>query len=439
MQDYNLIRKYFNDNLLWKVLYRFNRIIYSEYHDLFPYTFVKKSSFTIYHTQKQFRFFRKLMITATKEERRKIIKKLGNFVWDRFYIFEPFLDALDKLEVIFVVDLHINDPKEKAELSKLFWEVKNYVSEGILDRMLEEYKHFINFSKVELKKDIDEEIAKVIETHLKWMETLIKAIKQKDIEKFPGLDPTECDIGNVLSEYNLLGEDSLIKRISSEHLRLHMTSEFILFFLKKENYCMLLHLIPKVFKLSNTIVEFIIAGYAQEKTIQYIIDPLTGTLSRARMNQILMKNMEISMMTNKSFSLLMIDIDNFKKVNDTYGHTVGDTVLKKVGSLILSSIREADLVFRYGGEEFLVVLPGTGLHTATDIGNKIRNSIENSSLQITPSSQEKQIFLKITVSIGVFHVSPSFAEKNINDIIEEVDKRLYKAKRSGKNIVVNEL
>ncbi|MCX7989476.1 MAG: GGDEF domain-containing protein [Aquificaceae bacterium] len=123
-------------------------------------------------------------------------------------------------------------------------------------------------------------------------------------------------------------------------------------------------------------------------------------------------------------SILMIDVDNFKNINDTYGHNVGDMVLKSLAQILKSSVRSYDLVARWGGEEFLILLLGDGQEEAVSIGERIRRSVESLSKEGIP---------KFTVSVGV----ASYREgDDINSLIERADKALYKAKSQGKNRVV---
>jgi len=130
----------------------------------------------------------------------------------------------------------------------------------------------------------------------------------------------------------------------------------------------------------------------------------------------------------EKFSLLMIDIDNFKKVNDTYGHPTGDIVLKKVGACIAESVRNDDLTFRYGGEEFVVILPSTTLTGGLQVAERIRSQIE--AVDILADNQ----LIRTTVSIGLA-VCPENAA-TVKDLILEADKSLYAAKHAGKNQTV---
>ena len=121
----------------------------------------------------------------------------------------------------------------------------------------------------------------------------------------------------------------------------------------------------------------------------------------------------------------MIDLDKFKDVNDTHGHDVGDSVLKLFVEEIKNNIRESDIFIRYGGEEFVLLLPNTDLENAKVITEKLRKVIEDCN-QIN--------FLRFTISIGVAAFIAS--EDNLESILKKADEALYEAKNSGRNRVV---
>ncbi len=158
------------------------------------------------------------------------------------------------------------------------------------------------------------------------------------------------------------------------------------------------------------------------------VDPLTDINNRRRMFELARQEYDFAVSNNGDMSVLMLDIDYFKNINDTYGHDVGDIIIKNVANIIYRSLRVSDIVGRYGGEEFAVILPGTALPTALIVADKIRRAIEASAYTIKDIKP-----LSCTVSIGVAGYS-----KNISDIeqlFKIADSMLYKAKHSGRNRV----
>lgn len=165
------------------------------------------------------------------------------------------------------------------------------------------------------------------------------------------------------------------------------------------------------------------------KTVELAIkDGLTGIANRRFFIEELDREISRANRYNLAFSLLMIDIDHFKKINDAYGHPAGDAVLKTLAGMLKSKIRQIDLAARYGGEEFAVLLPQTSIEGAMVVGERIRKAVAGSSFTI---NEEKRI--NVTVSIGIS--STSWNVRTAEELIEAADKALYSAKEAGRNRV----
>ena len=154
-------------------------------------------------------------------------------------------------------------------------------------------------------------------------------------------------------------------------------------------------------------------------------DPLTGLPNRRGMVRYSADVMSDYSRNGARFSVLVIDIDHFKRVNDTFGHAVGDNVIVHVARVVEGSIRPSDRVARFGGEEFVAVLRGTPLLRAGELGERIRAMVEAS-----PARHNEQT-IPVTVSIGVAIVSPE--DRDVQDVIERADLALYDAKTAGRN------
>jgi two-component system cell cycle response regulator len=159
-----------------------------------------------------------------------------------------------------------------------------------------------------------------------------------------------------------------------------------------------------------------------------ITDGLTHLHNHRYFQDELARAFEESQRYHRPLSMAMIDIDYFKKVNDTYGHAVGDDVLKAVSKLYAESVRSTDLVARYGGEEFVVMMPETELPDAITFAEKIRALIESAPIQTQAGP------VPVTVSLGVSSV-PYSNVRNSHELIVVADKALYRAKRAGRNQV----
>jgi diguanylate cyclase (GGDEF)-like protein len=158
---------------------------------------------------------------------------------------------------------------------------------------------------------------------------------------------------------------------------------------------------------------------------QAVTDELTGLANHGRFQDLLSSEMEQVRRYPHPVGLIMLDIDDFKSVNDTYGHQQGDVVLRHVGRVLRDSSREADTAARYGGEEMVLVLPHTDLDGSHAIAERVRSAIAD--LEI-PRLDEKGV-LRVTASLGVAASSDGDKDALIND----ADGALYTAKREGKN------
>lgn len=156
------------------------------------------------------------------------------------------------------------------------------------------------------------------------------------------------------------------------------------------------------------------------------VDPLTGLLNRRGMEVHLEETMNLAKQKGALFSIIMGDIDNFKRINDTYSHECGDRALIHVADIMKNAIRAGDAVGRWGGEEFLILVQGNG-DIARMIGERIRQTIEDHSFMY------KDTEIRFTMTFGVSAYVPGFA---MTTIIKQADDKLYEGKTSGKNKVV---
>lgn len=159
-------------------------------------------------------------------------------------------------------------------------------------------------------------------------------------------------------------------------------------------------------------------------------DRLTGLPNRHFMEQQLVQELRDCDENGKVLNVLVFDIDNFKKFNDTYGHLWGDELLKRFAANILQSIRKSDIPIRYGGEEFIVLVKDIDFATAKGVADRVRRSLEKEKIIIDDGVTQR----RVTVSCGIAQY-PTHS-KHIKEVIEMADKALYGAKQLGKNVVV---
>ncbi len=182
-------------------------------------------------------------------------------------------------------------------------------------------------------------------------------------------------------------------------------------------------------------IENLLAGllYPLRNTLLYyralqtsITDPLTEVGNRNAMENAMLRELSLAKRHNTPLSIILMDIDHFKKINDEYGHLYGDRALHAVAQCAKNSIRNCDMIFRYGGEEFIILLTGTELMGAHQLAERLRVKIE----QMVPTPEKD---FRITVSLGVtmFNV-----EEDAIAFIQRADSALYQAKENGRNQVV---
>lgn len=160
-----------------------------------------------------------------------------------------------------------------------------------------------------------------------------------------------------------------------------------------------------------------------------VTDALTGLYNRRYLETHLGQLIEHAANRGKALSVLTLDVDFFKAVNDTYGHDAGDRVLQEIAGRIRANIRNIDLACRTGGEEFVIVLPGTDIQTAERVGERIRKAVASRIFNAGPDCQ-----LNITASVGIAALEG--LEDRVDDILKRADQALYRAKREGRNRVM---
>jgi len=232
----------------------------------------------------------------------------------------------------------------------------------------------------------------------------------KSIMCIPIIRKNHCYVENSKGDSKRVNEPFKLENIKGY---LYMESERVLNNFNEES-------LNKCVDLTS-FISFIMENYLLK--ISSSIDKLTGTLTRRFLEEALSENVEKASSSLGVFSIIMFDLDNFKGVNDRFGHQTGDQVLQDVSKIVLDSIRKIDVCGRYGGEEFIVILPGTDISLASSIAERIRQNIEDK--KILGSKRE------LTVSMGIA-TYPNHGKWQ-QELIEKADQALYVAKANGKN------
>jgi diguanylate cyclase (GGDEF)-like protein len=178
-------------------------------------------------------------------------------------------------------------------------------------------------------------------------------------------------------------------------------------------------------------------GYAREKQQVVVLeslskqathDPLTGLFNRRYLDQILYGEIAHALQNGSLVGIVMADVDHFKLVNDKYGHKAGDLMLKALGDLMKSCVRSADIVCRYGGEEFVIVMPGASLPTVDKCAEEIRSKFQALSVL----SENKEIRATISIGAAIYPLHGS----NVDEVFVHADQAMYRAKQEGRNRVI---
>lgn len=165
-----------------------------------------------------------------------------------------------------------------------------------------------------------------------------------------------------------------------------------------------------------------------------VVDGGTQTFNKRYLMDNLEAEIKFSKGSSRPLSLICFDLDHFKKVNDSFGHNAGDTVLKECATVVKSIVRKDDIFGRFGGEEFIVILPNTNARKATELAERIRTAIESHPFQFATDTGQN-VKHRQTVSLGVAELQPELTTGT--QLIEVADQRLYQSKQNGRNRVTS--
>jgi two-component system cell cycle response regulator len=185
-------------------------------------------------------------------------------------------------------------------------------------------------------------------------------------------------------------------------------------------------------KIGRTIFKFIVGGnvesvYYEEIYRLMTVDGLTDLHNKRYFTEAMEKEFSRAKRYERTFSLVLFDIDHFKKINDTYGHLAGDSVLRQLGALVKGRVRHTDIPCRTGGEEFAIILPEVDKVGAVQLADKVRRAVEETTFRFEGT------VIPLTVSLGVTEWVPEARE--VDDLVKMADEKLYEAKRAGRNLV----
>ncbi|MCD4758922.1 MAG: sensor domain-containing diguanylate cyclase [Arcobacteraceae bacterium] len=346
------------------------------------------------------------------------------------------LNELNHLQSI-LIELFINYDKkiETIALYKLSAVSQNKVAKEYLNIYTTNLISICNIRLSSIHDMLEHYVVEHYVEHIKWLINLAQNIKDTNINSFPQTDKTLCNFGKWLAQdgSNIIKNNSKLKELEKVHSQIHYISSQIKHILTLNDhnydYDILLTYLEKCELLSLSIgteLALIDNTIVNQKAAK---DTLTGALGRQVLEQIFQNQYEISLATSSKFVVAMFDLDYFKKINDNYGHIAGDKVLQEFIIIVKSHIRNSDIIIRYGGEEFVLILPAITTKDAYNVLEKIRKSFENFTLSFENNN------INTTVSIGMIEIEAkdSYNKHLLEEYIHLADTKLYKAKQNGRN------
>jgi len=275
--------------------------------------------------------------------------------------------------------------------------------------------------------------------HLEWMLVLMSTLDGTVREGAQlELEHDKCSFGKWLHNPTLpyINNTSHFTDVKNLHVTLHSIGKEIMSLYQAENaldYTKMINLLESLdyrsLEIGNEIAiinDMIIIG-------EYSKDPMTGLLGRRLFDKIVLSQLEIAKATETDCAMIMCDLDAFKSINDTYGHLAGDAVIRDFADHLRQKLRRSDYIFRFGGEEFFVVLPSTHKAEAYDIALQICQETRSRKVEFEEHT------ITYTVSIGVTGIEIDnimfVTKETIEKYVQETDNRLYKAKRKGRDRV----
>jgi len=352
----------------------------------------------------------------------------------------PYIMVFNELNFIKSILIHhlldVRMMDEVIFLCELFEHLLGNIAKMYLERYIQALQSRNEIRLISLSS-LDKCLIHYYSAHIQWLNHLSMAMSNRDNSQMPELDNCKCIFGKWLigDAKQIIANNSKYKEISNLHQTLHFVASKIAHMIDKNdcNWHAGMTYLEKAEFISLEIGAELSMIDNKMIMTQAKKDPLTNVLNRTMLDKLFCDQYDLALATQQTFVLAMCDIDNFKTVNDTYGHSQGDKILILFTQILKQKVRGSDLIFRYGGDEFIIIFPASIKESVRKLLDNIRVEFQNSLTEI--HSMENNI----TVSIGTIQITPENSELNeqvsFNNFLEQVDKKLYKAKSHGRNRV----
>ncbi len=423
------------------MLYDFNALISNK--DIFYEEFISKHTTVIemnndLRIQKVLAYYTQIFeILTAPFNVQTLLKQFEDLTQYKISMEIPFAVMINEISWIKSTIIFNNIQKNKnpdiIKILNLFDTIENSIAQVYLLKYLENLISKNNIRRSSLSDLSEKNLIIHYEAHLIWLTNLAQHIKSKDKSKFPELNHTLCAFGKWLhgDGKKTIHNNSKYKELYTIHEKLHHYAQNIYDIIEEKEHSILITYLEKCEIISLSI------GTELSLLDQIMInkritkDTLTGSLNRHALADLFESQYELALATNSHFTLAMCDLDYFKNVNDTYGHLAGDQVLKMFVKIVKKNIRSSDMIIRYGGEEFVIILPTIDKKKGFFILEKIRDEFAQTEVVFDDK------IMKATVSMGMMEIKPEklFHKEFTDEYLMIVDKNLYIAKEDGRNRV----
>jgi len=314
-------------------------------------------------------------------------------------------------------------------LYKMVEHMEQFLAKGYLIAQFQETKVLLDYTQESIKSNYLVEDAQIIARPLIWLEDIIQQLQTIDSITEEDICPaSSCPLSPLIED--LMIESQLKAQLMSVHQEQHSLGQSFAYFYQQKDYTLAHFLFTKLHSVTLSLSQQMGLGISHQAVEHLQYDALTGLLLRHSLPLKLKEACQKSFVVKEKLALMMLDLDHFKKVNDSWGHPAGDLVLESLGALITQNQRRDDLAFRYGGEEFLMVLSHIEEATAFKVAERLRKQVAN--LEIEWEGQP----ISLTLSIGCLVVNYEDLNTQFEKLIEQADTNLYQAKDFGRNQVV---
>ena len=374
----------------------------------------------------------KASLTMPTDQLKHVYAKLGEYHYDIRIPYVDFMKGTDILEEQFLLYIQneLNNRPLMEEVFNYFKIMKSYTAKGYLNRMLQEDKKDIDvFFEQASQHEKGGLYQDIVFDKIKWLKELLETIEN---DEDLNIQSQTTVLKKWLEESDYLTPS---KRKFFEDLenRMVLNTQSLFYFLKKGEYLEILPLyssLLSIYKLALMMNNAITLEHANKVIGQMKKDSLTGLYRKDVFGEFITQEIEKSKrIPNNHVSLAIIDIDDFKKINDTYGHYSGDQVLKDLGRLVLKNIRSTDIAFRIGGDELAVIFKGATKEAAQKVCRKIIEDLNDIDFIFNTTTH-----FKVTLSIGIaeYHIE---SDNDWENFYKEADSVMYISKKDGKNRV----